>query len=152
YAGDVIGPSVPVVLVCAEGTELEAKVRLARIGFDAVLGRLDDPSHAFLARPEVVERSSRLTAGELARRLHEVPDLVLLDVRNPGEVAATGTIDGALRVPLPRLGAEVDNLDPNRPTVAYCAGGYRSSIAASVLRAAGFADVSDLLGGYGAWA
>ena len=42
-------------------------------------------------------------------------------------------------------------LDPTVPTVVYCAGGYRSSIAASTLRAHGFADVSDILGGYGAW-
>jgi len=45
----------------------------------------------------------------------------------------------------------VGELDPRRPTVVYCAGDYRSSVAASSLRAAGFADVSDLLGGYTAW-
>ena len=47
--------------------------------------------------------------------------------------------------------AYVDELDPAAPTVVFCAGGYRSSVAASVLRQAGFADVSDVLGGYGAW-
>jgi hydroxyacylglutathione hydrolase len=54
-------------------------------------------------------------------------------------------------VPLPQLTSRVAELDPTRPTVVYCASGYRSSIAASALAAAGFADVSDLLGGYEAW-
>jgi hydroxyacylglutathione hydrolase len=54
-------------------------------------------------------------------------------------------------MPLPRLASHIAELDPTRPTVAYCASGYRSSIAASVLTAAGFDDVSDLLGGYEAW-
>ena len=60
-------------------------------------------------------------------------------------------IDGAIHVQLPQLLPRLGELDPTVPTVVYCAGGYRSSIAASALRANGFADVSDLLGGYGAW-
>ena len=100
----------------------------------------------------LVARSSRLTAGELALRMAEVADLVVVDVRNPGEVEATGTIEGALQIPLARLTTELTRLDSSHPTVVYCAGGYRSAIAASTLRAAGFSDVSDLLGGYQAWA
>ena len=50
-----------------------------------------------------------------------------------------------------QLPARTDELDPERPTVVYCAGGYRSSVAASLLRQRGFEDVSDLLGGYNAW-
>ncbi len=78
------------------------------------------------------------------------PDLQLVDVRNPGETAP-GTIHGAVEMPLPALTELLGALDPDRPTVVYCAGGYRSSLAASVLQAHGFGDVSDLLGGYGAW-
>src|SRR5205807_1612447 len=147
YAGDVVGPDARVVLIGEEGTELEAKIRLARIGFDGVVGHLRDPIKSFLDHPDLVARSSRLTAGELALRMAEVPDIVVVDVRNPGEVDATGTIEGALRIPIARLTTELDRLDPSRPTVVYCAGGYRSAIAASTLRAAGFSDVSDLLGG-----
>jgi hydroxyacylglutathione hydrolase len=54
-------------------------------------------------------------------------------------------------MPLPQLLDHLDELDPNRPTIVYCAGGYRSSIAASALRAHGFATVADIVGGYGAW-
>ena len=151
YAGDVIRPEQPVVLVCDAGHALEARIRLARIGFDQVLGALAEPMLVFHEHPELPERSSRLTAGELARRQHELPDLLLLDVRNPGE-RALGSIPGSVGVPLAVLSERLSELDPSRPTVVYCAGGYRSSIAASTLSAAGFDDVSDLLGGYAGWA
>ena len=60
-------------------------------------------------------------------------------------------IPGAVNIPVGQLPDRTDELDPRRPTVVYCAGGYRSSMAASLLRQRGFADVSDVLGGYGAW-
>ena len=150
YAGDVIRPDQPIVVVGEAGTELEVRVRLARIGFDNVAGALSEPIKVFQAHPEVVERSSRLTAEDLVKRLEAVPDLVLVDVRNAGEVAG-GAIPGATHMPLSMLIRRIGELDPVRPTVVYCAGGYRSSVAASTLRAAGFTDVSDLLGGYQAW-
>ena len=56
-----------------------------------------------------------------------------------------------MTIPVGQLPGRLDELDPNAPTVVYCAGGYRSSVAASLLRQAGFADVSDIIGGYGAW-
>ena len=60
-------------------------------------------------------------------------------------------IPGAANLPLPQLKERMSELDPTRPTVVYSASGYRSSIGAGVLAAAGFDDVSDLLGGYDAW-
>ncbi len=151
YAGEVMRPGTPIVLVCEPGTEVEATVRLARIGFDRVLGALADPIESFLARPELVERLSRLSAMQLAGRIDSLENLVLIDVRNPGEVAL-GAVSGARNISLPNLFDAVDGLDPTAPTVVYCAGGYRSSIAASLLRSHGFTDVSDLVGGYNAWA
>jgi hydroxyacylglutathione hydrolase len=152
YAGDVLAPDTPVVLVTAPGRELESRVRLARIGFDRVIGYLDEPVHAFLDHPAAIDASSRLTVAELRDRIAAVDDLQLLDVRNPGEVEQRGTIAGAVNVPLARLADGLTTLDPSRPTVVFCAGGYRSAIAASTLAAHGFGDVSDLLGGYDAWA
>jgi hydroxyacylglutathione hydrolase len=150
FGGDVLAPDRPLVLVSEPGTELEAKVRLGRVGFDRVEGALSDPQRVLLEHPEVVEPSSRLTVADFDARRREVEALQVIDVRNPGETAL-GVIDGAVTMPLPRLDARLGELDPARPTVVYCASGYRSSIAASVLAAAGFADVSDLLGGYEAW-
>ena len=99
----------------------------------------------------MVDVRSRLTAAELASRTAEVDDLQIVDVRNPGEVDG-GAVPGSVNIPLAALADRAGDLDPARPTVVYCAGGYRSSIAASYLASRGFADVSDLLGGYDAWA
>jgi glyoxylase-like metal-dependent hydrolase (beta-lactamase superfamily II)/rhodanese-related sulfurtransferase len=149
YVGEVIRPGTPIVVVTAPGEEAGAVVRLARIGFDDVVGALDRPEQAFVEHPEVVARASRLTAQELAEVRARAPGLQLVDVRNASELA-DGALDGAVNVPLPALLDRLGELDPHAPTVVYCAGGYRSSIAASALRAHGFDDVSDVLGGYGA--
>ena len=74
----------------------------------------------------------------------------LVDIRNPGETAG-GTIPGARTIPLPELPRRLGELDEGAPVIVYCAGAWRSSVAASLLRANGFADVSDILGGYNAW-
>ena len=150
FAGSVLPSDVDIVLVVEPGFESEARTRLARIGFDRVVGHLADPLGVMAAHPELTERASRLTVPELESRRSEVGDLQLLDVRNPGEVAL-GAIPGAVSIPVGQLPDRIGELDHAAPAVVYCAGGYRSSVAASVLRRSGFADVSDLLGGYGAW-
>jgi glyoxylase-like metal-dependent hydrolase (beta-lactamase superfamily II)/rhodanese-related sulfurtransferase len=148
YTGEVVAAGTPIAIVADPGHGHEAVLRLARIGFDDVAGVFEDLPEALLARPELARRASRLSAADLAER-REHTAVQLVDVRAPGETAS-GMLDGARNVPLAELVGRVGELDPSVPTVVYCAGGYRSSIAASVLRAHGFADVSDLLGGYGA--
>ena len=112
------------------------------------------------ARPAGRDASSPIPSTSIASRASpptpsrnasaELPELVLIDVRNPGEVAL-GSIPGARHLPLPTLLTRLAELDRHAPTVVFCAGGYRSAIASSLLRAHGFTDVSDLLGGYTAW-
>jgi glyoxylase-like metal-dependent hydrolase (beta-lactamase superfamily II)/rhodanese-related sulfurtransferase len=150
FAGSVVKPDVDIVLITEPGLELEGKNRLARIGFDRVIGYLNEPYQVMFANREDVQVASRLTANALGERIADVPELQLVDVRNPGEAAA-GMIPGAVNIPVGQLPDRTDELDPGKPTVVYCAGGYRSSVAASLLRQRGFADVSDVLGGYGAW-
>jgi hydroxyacylglutathione hydrolase len=150
YCGEVMAPQTPIVLVTPPGHEAEAKVRLSRIGFDRVLGALENPVDTFVAHPELIEPLSRLSAESLAERIRTVPGLVLVDVRNRGEIEL-GTIGGARVISLPELLTNLDQLDRTAPTVVFCAGGYRSAIASSLLRAHGFSDVSDLVGGYTAW-
>lgn len=150
YAGDVVRPDQQVVLVCDDGTEMEAKVRLGRIGYDLVAGHLQEPMRVFLEHPEAVEASSRLSPTQLAMSLERMSDLVILDVRNKGELER-GAIPGSAHIPMASLIERLGELDPSQPTVVYCAGGYRSSMAASLLAARGFQDVSDLLGGYDGW-
>jgi rhodanese-related sulfurtransferase len=114
------------------------------------VGYLDAPLVTLAEHPELVERSSRLTAAQLEERTEAREDLQLVDVRDPGEVRL-GTIRGARNLPLASLANTAAELDPARPTVVFCAGGYRSTIGASLLRARGFNDVSDVLGGFEAW-
>lgn len=150
FAGSVVPADVDIVLVVEEGFELEAKNRLARIGFDRVIGHLADPLGVMMDNPDRVQRASRMTASEFEARKAGIDGLQLVDIRNPGEVEA-GTIPDSVAIPVGQLPKRLDELDANAPTIVFCAGGYRSSVGASVLRQAGFGDVSDILGGYSAW-
>ncbi len=150
FAGSVIPHDVDIVLVVDAGFELEAKNRLARIGFDRVIGHLHAPQVVMADHPQRVQRASRLTAADFDSRRGDIDGLQLVDIRNPGEVNL-GAIDGAEAIAVGQLPNRLDELDREMPTVVYCAGGYRSSVAASVLRREGFTDVSDIIGGYGAW-
>jgi glyoxylase-like metal-dependent hydrolase (beta-lactamase superfamily II)/rhodanese-related sulfurtransferase len=150
FAGSVVPSDADIVLFTEPGQELEGKTRLARIGFDRVIGYVDRPFEVMFTHRDDVEIASRLTAQAFDERAAAVPDLQIVDVRNPGEVEA-GIIPDAISIPVGQLPARLGELDPARPTVVYCAGGYRSSVAASLLRQNGFSDVSDILGGFGAW-
>jgi rhodanese-related sulfurtransferase len=150
FAGDVVRPDQDVVLVADAARATEARVRLGRIGFDRVIGVLVDVETVLVARADLAERARRLPAGDFAAWRDSEPDLQLVDLRNPAE-QESGVIPGARSLPLPQLLDRIEELDPQRPTVVYCAGGYRSSIGASVLRSQGFGEVADILGGFDAW-
>jgi uncharacterized membrane protein YfcA/glyoxylase-like metal-dependent hydrolase (beta-lactamase superfamily II)/rhodanese-related sulfurtransferase len=153
-AGMVLHADQEIVLIAPEGRQGEVAVRLARIGFDRVTGYLPDAEALLLARADRVERASRLTPVQLAeltapdRAEGDVP--VIVDVRNIGEREG-GYVPGSIHIPLAELARRADELPAGRPVVAYCAGGWRSSVAASLLRHTGRHDVSDLLGGFAAW-
>jgi glyoxylase-like metal-dependent hydrolase (beta-lactamase superfamily II)/rhodanese-related sulfurtransferase len=150
YAGDVARPDQPIVLVTDPGREAEAKVRLARIGFDRVVGAVGDVERTLAEHPELAVPALRISAGDFAGWDSSDGPVQVVDVRNPGEQEG-GVIPGARRIPLAALLGRIDELDPATTTVVYCAGGYRSAIAASALSAHGFALVADILGGYDAW-
>jgi len=150
YTGDVVRAGQPIAVVTDAGRETEARVRLARIGFDNVAGYLPAIERILAQRPDLASSAARLPATELAMWSAEEPGLQIIDVRNFGELHA-GAIPGARHIPLAALVDRMDKLDATAPTVIYCASGYRSSIAASALRAAGFPTVADLLGGFDAW-
>jgi rhodanese-related sulfurtransferase len=144
---------VTALLRACDGTPEDAqwcKTRLARVGFDRGIGQLRDLPSIFTQRTDLIQTATRLTGGQLAELCGLQPGLQLVDVRNPGETA-DGVIPGARGIPLPALTDSIASLDQTAPVVAYCASGYRSLVAASVLRASGFDDVSDLVGGFDAW-
>ena len=150
FAGSVVPADTDIVLVVDQGTEIEARNRLGRIGFDRVVGYLNQADAVMIDQAHRVRRAVRLTASEFAHQRATIDGLQLVDIRNPGEVAG-GTIEGAITIPVGQLPGRIGELDPNAPTVVFCAGGYRSSVAASLLRTEGFEDVTDIIGGYSAW-
>ena len=145
YAGSVINPDEDIVIITDAGLALEAKVRLARIGYDRVVGHFLADNLADV--PSEVGRASRLTASEFLDRQSSISHLQIIDVRGDGEFAINH-LPQAISIPVSQLRKRLSEVSAKTPTVVYCAGGYRSSIAASVLRANGFTDVSDVLGGF----
>jgi hydroxyacylglutathione hydrolase len=148
-AGIVFRPDQQIVVMAPEGKEQEVAVRLARIGFDKAVGYIADPEAYLVAHANQVVRASRLTTHQLDDAT-ATQGIQLVDIRNPGETAG-GSMPGARLIPLPELPRRLEELDRSAPVVLYCAGGWRSSVGASLLRAHGFTDVSDVLGGYNAW-
>lgn len=149
WAGALLTPARPIVIVAIPGREHEAAVRLGRIGFDNVLGYLDGSIEAARSRPEVVRRIRRVGRAELARERAQGP-VALVDVRFPGEWAQ-GAIPGAVHIPLDQLEERLGEIPREGRVAVYCQSGLRSSTAASLLEQAGFGDVIDLAGGYSGW-
>jgi hydroxyacylglutathione hydrolase len=150
FAGDVVRPGTDIVVIADEGREMDAKIRLGRIGFDRVVGAVSDVAQIVRERPELASTGARIAGADVAAFVNARPGVQVLDVRNPAELEA-GAIPDAITIPLPALLARLSELDRHRPVLVYCGSDLRSSIAASVLRGAGFDDVHDIIGGYPAW-
>jgi hydroxyacylglutathione hydrolase len=151
-AGMVLAVGEPVALVTYPGEEQQAALRLARIGSDNVVGYLTvDRDGTFPAQLADLVRQAPRTPARQLRDWPAADKVTLIDVRNSGE-RDLGSIPGSRHIPLAQLRIRLDDVPTDRPIVVHCAGGWRSSVAASLLRAHGFEDVSDLAGGYHAWA
>ena len=125
-------------------------MRLGRIGFDHVAGYLKDGLGSLKSRPELTATTERLSASFAAELLSSAQPPQAIDVRAPGE-RELKCIAGSLSIPLNHLVEKLETLRRDRPLLVYCAGGYRSSIAASLLQSNGFERVSELAGGIAAW-
>jgi glyoxylase-like metal-dependent hydrolase (beta-lactamase superfamily II)/rhodanese-related sulfurtransferase len=150
YAAALISPEQPVILIGSAEQCTEARLRLSRVGVDLIAAQLSD-LHELTAHPELMVSSSRLTVRQAVAAIAADPDLQVVDVRAPGEHAG-GALPGAVNLNVTQLRTTLDALDRSRPVLVHCAGGYRSIAASSLLEANGFTDVSDLLGGWAAWA
>ncbi|MFH7340354.1 rhodanese-like domain-containing protein [Streptomyces sp. KHY 26] len=150
-AGSVLTPQDEILIIAPEGRAEETVTRLARIGFDRVHGYAADPEQLFHTHPDQIRQAARLTAETLREELTSDQPPLVLDVRNCGERADGRSIEGALHIPLAELAKRLDEVPAEGRLVVHCAGGHRSSIAASLIRHNGRTDVYDLLGGYGAW-
>src|SRR5262245_35904707 len=153
WAGTVLNREHPIVIIADPGHEQEATTRLGRIGFDHVVGYLAGGLVSVESRPELTKTTERLSAQVAAERANGGPPdkaPLLVDVRAPGE-RKQKRIENSVSMPLNHLGERLEGLPKDRPLIVYCAGGYRSSIAASILQRQGFNQVSEIAGGITAW-
>jgi len=150
WAGTVLDRSRPIVIIAEPGREQEAALRLGRIGFDHVKGFLERGMEALADRSDLVWPTERVSAPMVAEELAGVDPPILLDVRNPREWEARH-IPGSVNVPLNNLQERIAEIPRDRRIAVHCAGGYRSSIAASILHQYGMTRLIEMAGGLAAW-
>ena len=150
WAGTVLDRDRAILLVAAPGQEKQAATRLGRIGFDHIAGYLDHGMAALESHPQHLGRTPRVAATALAEQMASSAPPVLLDVRADRE-RMDKYIEGSWHIPLNRLKERVGELPEDQHLVVHCAGGYRSSIGASLIKCSGRENVSELLGGISAW-
>ena len=150
WAGTMLNREHPIVIVAAPGRENESAVRLGRIGFDNVAGYLQNGLQSLQARPDLVAFVERLSPQFAAELIASSQPPLAVDVRAPRE-REPKHIGGSVGMPLNHLVENLKDLPKDRPLLVYCAGGYRSSIAASLLKASGFDSVCEIAGGLAAW-
>jgi len=150
WAGTVLDRARPIVIIAEPGREQEAAVRLGRIGFDHVKGYLRGGMEALTRRPDLVWPTERVGAPIVAEELASTDPPVLIDVRNPAEWKAHH-IEGSVNIPLNHLQERIGEIPRDRRIAVHCAGGYRSSIAASILHQHGITRLIEMAGGLAAW-
>ena len=151
WAGALISPSAPIVLVSEEKEEVrEARTRLARVGIDNVAGYLAGGILEWHRAGLPLATMEQVSVEELDARIREGEAGKVLDVRRPGEWQS-GHIADAVHAPLNALATTARTLAKDQPVSVICASGYRSSIASSVLEQQGFTRVTNVVGGMTAW-
>jgi len=150
WAGTLLDRTKPIVIIAEPGREQEAALRLGRIGFDHVKGYLRKGMEALSERHDLVWPTERASVLMLAEELGGTEPPFVLDVRTPREWSAKH-IEGSVNLPLNHLQERVTEVPPDRRIAVHCAGGYRSSIAASILHQYGITNLIEMAGGLAAW-
>lgn len=135
-----------ILLVAEPGREEEVVTRLARVGYDHTIGYLQGGFEAWMKAGKETDKIESITPEEFANRLDEGK---VLDVRKESEYVSEH-LDGAVNLPLDTINEQLDMLDKDQPYFIHCAGGYRSMIFASILKARGFDKLVDVKGGFNA--
>jgi glyoxylase-like metal-dependent hydrolase (beta-lactamase superfamily II)/rhodanese-related sulfurtransferase len=152
WAARVLGLDCGLILLAEDAEKVrESQVRLARVGMEKVHGYVENGIAGWIRAGGDVDYIPQISAQELGEMRAAEPERVaVLDVRESGEREAA-SIPGSAWIPLGELARRVDELDRDKLLVVHCKGGYRSSIACSLLRRAGFRDIANLAGGFDAW-
>lgn len=147
WVGSIINPKVPLLLVTEVGQEEETILRLARVGYENILGYLKGGFEQWANAGFVHDSIPSVTPTWVASNY--LPGEQLLDVRNLSEVEK-GMLEGAVNIPLSVLEKNTDKILRDNYCYVHCAGGYRSAIACSLLKKHGYNKVIDISGGYNA--
>src|SRR5580700_966974 len=150
WSGTVLSRGKPIVIIANPSRESESALRLGRIGFDNVAGYLKDGLRSLESRPDLTATTERLSAPFSAQLMSSGEPPQLIEIRTPSEHDQK-SIKGSLSIPLNHLSERAQELPRDRPVLVYCAGGYRSSIAASLFQQKGFEHVTEIAGGMAAW-
>lgn len=137
-----------ILIITDLGKEEETVMRLARVGYDNVLGYLSGGFAAWKSANKETDSVKRITAEEFAKNFN-ANTLQIIDVRKPSEFVG-GHVEGAINIPLDFINENINQFPKEKPFMMHCAGGYRSMIAASILKARGWENFIDVIGGYGA--
>ena len=149
FAGSILPFDQAILLVCEPGTEKESIVRLARVGFENIIGHLAGGFNAWVTAGETPDLIIDVEADELAMDIPFDPNMVIVDVRKTSEFDK-GHIKEALTIPLDELTdpASMANFDDNQNIYIHCAGGYRSVIASSLIKRQGIHNIRNVVGGF----
>ncbi len=149
WAGSLLPFTQPIVLVTEEGKEKETLIRLARVGFSKVAGYVKGGFEAWQAAGEATDMLIDIEADELAMDIHFDPQLIVLDVRKHTEFG-DGHVKDAINIPLDEMTdpAIMANLEDDHNIYVHCASGYRSVIAASLLKRQGIHNLRNVVGGW----
>lgn len=152
WAARILGLDKRIILVGEDADHLrESQLRLARVGIENVHAYLEDGITGWILGGYELDYIPQISVQEFTELLEQEKDrIVVLDVRERGEVEA-GAMENSVRIPLGQLQDRTAELDRDKLIVVHCKGGYRSSIATSILRRAGFRDIANLTGGFDAW-
>jgi hydroxyacylglutathione hydrolase len=151
WAGSILPPDTPILLVLDQSSQLwEVTWHLLRIGYDLPRGWLAEGMQGWRTSGGEIERIMQWTVSELYERRRSEHDLLVLDVRQPGEWQS-GHVPEAKHIAGGKLTEQIEEVPRDRPVAVYCGSGYRSSVATSVLKANGYQQVFNVLGGFSAW-
>ena len=152
WAARILGLDTPLIIAGEDPEHVrESQMRLARVGIEHVAGYLKDGVVGWIQNGFELDYIPQITVQDFVELRDQEPDrIAVLDVRELGELAG-GVIENSLCIPLGKLASRLAELDRGKLLVVHCKGGFRSSIATSILRRAGFRDIANLTGGFDAW-
>ena len=139
----------PILIVADPGREEEVVIRLARVGYDNAIGFLQGGFAAWQAAEKPIDQIKEIIPDQFAERFNADPELKVLDVRKQSEYNSSH-LEGVPSFPLDFIYDHLKELSPGQHYYIHCAGGYRSLIAASIMRAWGFNQLTNIKGGYSA--